>query len=999
MAFEHGVDDLVLLEDISNDGILATLKKRYNANLIYTYIGQVLIAINPYQQLGIYSEQVIKTYQGRYIFEEPPHVYSIAEHAYHSLLTEGQNQCIIISGESGSGKTETSKFIMKYIAAVTGKSKSVQRVKEQILESNPVLEAFGNAKTVQNNNSSRFGKYFEIQFNYGGDPTGGRITNYLLEKSRVVFQAQNERNFHIFYQLIAGASASQRQEMQLGDPSTFNYLNQSGCFVVDGMNDAAEFRATKHAMDVIGLAEEEQNFLFKMVAAVLHLGNLEFEGSGETSKVKNRDVLKITAKLLGQQDVELEKSLTSRTVTAGGASSTTQEYNVPLGVEKALYTRDALAKAIYSQMFDWLVQRINESICDHTSEFNIGVLDIYGFEIFQDNSFEQLCINYVNEKLHQIFIDLTLKEEQEEYIREGIKWESVDYFDNRPCVELIEGRGGVMSLLDEECLFPKGTDQSFLEKLNRQCKSNPYFHPPSGKAGDFDTFTLDHYAGKVTYTVGSFLDKNKDTLFRDLRDVLTTSNDPLLSKLFPKDAFESKKRPPTAGTQFRNQVTALVSTLRSCTPHYIRCIRPNTTKSANKMEDELTSNQIRYLGLLENVRVRRAGYAYRQTFAKFMHRFRILSNKTFPTFNGTPSEGVEVILQDCHIKQSGKSGSSTYEMGKTKIFIRNPQTLFTLEELRLQKLNDIVKIIQGKWRDCRGKAFARRVRNAIPEVFWGQKERRRDSIFRQYKGDYIKAKGSRLHKSISKKFTEKRVVFADKVNMLEKGKPKPRVMIISEGALYLIGGTFRKKVTHRIAIPDIESIQLSDLADGVVVINNQSSKGSSIAFETPKKTEVVGAIYEISCEIARENGDRQPKGVTVTFCSGEITFQSKHGKRTLQFSKEESLGDKVEIKAKGSVTSVSTGSGLDKSAGPKKRQKAAKAQQDRQINRTGVKRGMPVVCKVKAQHDYEARNARELSFRAGDIINVTQKSSSGTWQGELNGKTGAFPATYVLEIS
>jgi myosin-1 len=970
MAFQHGVDDLILLDNLSNEGILATLRSRYNANLIYTYIGQVLIAINPYQQLPIYSPNVVKSYQDRYIFEEPPHVFAIAEDAYRSLLSEGVNQCIIISGESGSGKTETSKFIMRYIAAVTGKTESVEQVKDQILQSNPVLEAFGNAKTVQNDNSSRFGKYFEIQFNVAGDPIGGRITNYLLEKSRVIHQAKNERNFHIFYQLLQGASAAEKQELYLTKPQDYFYLNQSDCFHVNGVDDSSEFRATRTAMNVIGLGADEQKSVLRLIAAVLHLGNIRFVNQGSKAQVENREVLEILSKLLQQS---------------------------PQLIEKALYMRDALAKHLYSRVFDWLVQRINELICDDTAEFNIGVLDIYGFEIFQSNSFEQLCINFVNEKLQQIFIDLTLKTEQEEYQDEAIKWENVSYFNNKPCVELIEGRNGIMSILDEECLFPQGTDQTYLAKLIRVCSNHKFFKSMDPKVQS-NVFSMEHYAGEVTYTVDTFLDKNKDTLSNDLKEMLQSSHDAFIRSLFPPDVVQSIKRPPTAGLQFRNQVTGLVTTLRSCTPHYIRCMRPNAIKAPNNFDDALASNQVRYLGLLENVRVRRAGYAYRQTYEKFMHRFRILSDKTFPHWDKDARSCVQKILDECNIKQHS-GPQSAYEFGKTKVFIRLPQTLFTLEELRLQKMNDVIKAIQKRWRECRHRAFNKRVRAAVPELFWGNKERRRDSVFRQYNGDYLKAKNTRLHKTIKKKYGERRLFFADKVVMIERGKLKQRGLLMTEGAFYTIGGSWRKKIDKRIPLQDIISAELSQLADGIVVLH-MSNSDDDVVFESEKKTEVVAVLYEISAESAKEKGDPQAKGTPVAFASPSIIYRERKAQKTLNFVKDESAGLKAVIKPQGDTVVVSIGSGLDRTAGPKRKEKAKKPDRGiRQITRAaGGAHGLNVVARMKASHNYTARNARELSFRVGDIINVTQKSLSGTWQGELNGKTGSFPANLCIEV-
>jgi len=913
----NGVDDLILLETINEQSIVDTLKFRYDADLIYTNIGQVLIAVNPYRQIPtLYGPSVIKNYQNRYFFEEPPHVYAIAEHAYHSLLTEGINQCIIITGESGAGKTETSKLIMQYIAAVTGKGSQVQKVKEQILESNPVLEAFGNAKTVQNNNSSRFGKYFQIQFNYEGDPTGGRITNYLLEKSRVITQARDERNFHIFYQLLTSPEKNQYQLTNLKD---YRYLNQSGCFNVEGINDSEEWKHTKHGMTVIGISEENQKNIFQLLAAILHLGNITFAPKGKDIEVAVKKDLTLISNLMGIESSILQIALCNRSVSRGGARSS--NYLVPLKIEEAIFSRDALAKAIYSRIFDWLVEAINKSMCDNTSEFNIGVLDIYGFEIFRLNSFEQLCINYVNEKLQQIFIELTLKSEQEEYVKEKISWESVSYFNNQPCVELIEKKNGIFALLDEECLFPNGSDQSFLDKLHKNCKGNPHYVISSNNQEAKVNFSIIHYAGQVSYNKDGFLDKNRDTLFKNVKEMLQSTNNPFMQQLYPVEVSSNLKRPPTSVAQFKNQVCALVDTLMACTPHYIRCIRPNGKKQSRNFDLAMSTSQVRYLGLLENVRVRRAGYVYRNSYERFLQRFKLLSPLTWPKWQGLPKDGCITIMKESNID------SSEYELGISKIFIKKPQTLFTVEELRQRKISDIATIIQRKWRAHRGRAFYKKVTYASGEIFNSKKERRVDSVFRPFQGDYIKFKGSRISRGINKKFNEKKIMFADQVSKVNhKLNFQTRTLVITDIALYNIGGII-SSIQRRILIKNITAISLSSMQDNFFILHVPTEYDYII--ESKKKTEIVTVL----CELIKDAVGNRPQ---INF-SDNIQYKTSNGKmKTIQFIKDESIKES-KWKKQGEILIVSVASGLDKSAGRKARTVTKTVRNIQQINKSSGK--------------------------------------------------------------
>lgn len=434
---KQGVDDLVMLPKVSEVAIVENLAKRYENDLIYTFIGPVLVAVNPYRDLKVTGEKFVELYHGHFPHENPPHAYSLTEEAYRAMKSEKENQCILISGESGAGKTETAKIIMGFISMVTGGNEKVEYVKKVVLESNPLLEAFGNAKTLRNNNSSRFGKYFEIQFDLAGDPCGGKITNYLLEKSRVVFQQNGERCFHFFYNFLAGASDSDLQKYTLYAVENFFYVNQGNAYVVDGINDVEDYAEVMNAMVACGISTKEQEQIKYLIAGILHLGNITFKEDSKkgNASVYDPSILELAASLLQVDAMTLNNAILFRVIQTGGAaqSNRSSTYNVPQNPEQATSARDALAKEIYSRMFDWIVEKVNFALGKFKLPFKnvIGILDIYGFEIFQKNGFEQFCINYVNEKLQQYFIELTLKAEQEEYVREGIKWTPIKYFNNQ----------------------------------------------------------------------------------------------------------------------------------------------------------------------------------------------------------------------------------------------------------------------------------------------------------------------------------------------------------------------------------------------------------------------------------------------------------------------------------------------------------------------------------------------------------------------------------------
>ncbi|XP_074622794.1 unconventional myosin-Ia-like isoform X3 [Acropora palmata] len=701
-----GVGDMVLLESLTEDSMLENLWNRYNNKDIYTYIGNVVVSINPYRKFKLYTSEMIAKYRSRNIYELPPHIYAIADEAYRSMRDYNQDQCIIITGESGAGKTEASKVVMQFVAAVSGKGWEVDRVKEQLLQSNPVLEAFGNAKTLRNDNSSRFGKYMDIEFDFKGDPVGGVITKYLLEKSRVVHQVQGERNFHIFYHLLSGASDDLLAKLHLKrDCDIYYYLNQSECSEVSTIDDKKDFIVVEKAMDIVGFNPDEKHSIYTLLSAILNLGNVTFEEEADHGAahdfvtLSNGEFLNWTCEMLQCGSQLLQDALTRRTVEAGNEKVVT-----PLTSARAYYARDALSKATYRRMFSWLIQRVNDSIRvkKRGKRKVIGVLDIYGFEIFQTNSFEQFIINYCNEKLQQIFIELTLQSEQEEYVREGIEWTAIDYFNNAIICDLVEKTHvGIIALLDEECLRPgEVSDDTFLEKLNKHCTEHPHFESRrckkflSDQTLPHDSFRLKHYAGSVTYCVSGFVDKNNDLLYRDLSQCMYLCGHPLAKELFPDGCptKATKKRPPTTGTQFKVSVAELMKNLKTKNPHYIRCIKPNDRKVAGLFDDKLVRHQVRYLGLLENLRVRRAGFAFRQEFDEALQRYKMLCDKTWPNWRGAPKEGIKELFKSLNIKPAACA------YGRTKIFIRNPRTLFELEERRKHGMHRLAIIIQTIFR-------------------------------------------------------------------------------------------------------------------------------------------------------------------------------------------------------------------------------------------------------------------------------------------------------------
>ncbi|KAM0828312.1 hypothetical protein ACQ4PT_067633 [Festuca glaucescens] len=685
-----GVDDMTRLSYLHEPGVLDNLAVRYAKNVIYTYTGNILIAINPFQRLpNLVDVRTMEKYKGANLGDLDPHVFAIADVSYRQMMNEGKSNSILVSGESGAGKTETTKLLMRYLAFLGGRSGTGGRtVEQQVLESNPVLEAFGNAKTVRNNNSSRFGKFVELQFDKSGKISGAAIRTYLLERSRVCQTSSPERNYHCFY-FLCSAPSEDIKKYKLGDPSSFHYLNQSSCIRVDGINDAEEYLATRNAMDMVGITEKEQEAIFRVVAAVLHLGNINFaKGREADSSVikdeKSRFHLDTAGELLMCDCEKLENALIKREInTPEGVITTT------VGPNSATISRDGFAKQIYSRLFDWLVNRINASIGqDPSSDKLIGVLDIYGFESFKTNSFEQLCINFTNEKLQQHFNQNVFKMEQEEYTREQINWSYIEFVDNQDVLDLIEKKpGGIIALLDEACMFPKSTHETLSQKLYEKFKNHKRFAKPKLSR---TAFTIQHYAGDVTYQSDHFLDKNKDYVVAEHQELLNASRCSFVSVLFPPASEENTKssKSSSIATRFKMQLHELMETLSSTEPHYIRCVKPNSVLKPAIFENTNVLQQLRCSGVLEAIRISCAGYPTRKLFRDFLHRFRILAPEILKEKNDE-----KVTCQ----KVLDKIGLQGYQIGRTKVFLRAGQ-MAELDAIRTEARNTAARGVQGQFR-------------------------------------------------------------------------------------------------------------------------------------------------------------------------------------------------------------------------------------------------------------------------------------------------------------
>lgn len=779
-ASEAEVDNLINLPHLHEPAILYCLQCRYNAGDIYTYTGPILIAVNPFKRVPLYTPQILEVYYNHGLMKSqgienttplPPHVYAIADASYrdmmHVILGGGgsagikgptpADQSILISGESGAGKTESTKIVLRYLTTVGSPDGTIETqegsVMDKILQSNPILEAFGNARTLRNDNSSRFGKFIELNFSRRGHLIGGTIRTYLLEKVRLPFQQLGERNFHIFYQIAAGGTEEELATWRIDDIRDFYFANQGQTYDLRHVSDADEFDEMRKALSTLNFEAEDVTALLNLVAGILHIGQIQFvpdkdgEGTELSSEHGTRDSLTATVELLQLSQEDFIRSVTIRNIV-----TMNEKYEKKLTPEQASDARDAVVKALYSKVFLWIVAKINKSIeVDRKNvRADIGVLDIFGFECFKHNSFEQLCINYTNETLQQQFNQFVFKLEQAEYQREQINWSFVEFPDNQDCLDLIEQKGtGIIAMLDDECRLPKGSDANFAGRLHKALIDHKRFAATAAQKRNGE-FSVKHYAGLVVYNTATFLDKNKDELPKEATALFQGSGSRLISTVFA-DADEpaaksaasnrpgpsaSKSRAPTVGTQFKEQLHTLMEKIYSTKPHYIRCLKPNDENIADSFNRIRTTEQLRYGGVLEAVRVARSGFPVRLNHADFFSRYRPLANpfnpitvglpRLIPDKTGNPKELVQNLLKvlwDDALPESSdnvidKSRSSrrnsrimdmmawkgkkeiaqeSVQLGLTKVFIRK-QAHDILESRRSRRLVSAAKRMQSAFR-------------------------------------------------------------------------------------------------------------------------------------------------------------------------------------------------------------------------------------------------------------------------------------------------------------
>uniref|UniRef100_A0A8D1Q3Q9 Myosin IF n=1 Tax=Sus scrofa TaxID=9823 RepID=A0A8D1Q3Q9_PIG len=723
-----------------------------------------------------------------------------------------------------------------------------------------------------------------------------------LSAFQTLATAEPRRSWRIL-QLLEGASQEQRQNLGLMTPDYYYYLNQSDTYKVDGTDDRSDFSETLNAMQVIGIPPNIQQLVLQLVAGILHLGNISFCEDGNYARVESadREFLAFPAYLLGIDSGRLQEKLTSRKMDSrwGGRS---ESIDVTLNVEQAAYTRDALAKGLYARLFDFLVEAINRAMQKPQEEYSIGVLDIYGFEIFQKNGFEQFCINFVNEKLQQIFIELTLKAEQEEYVQEGIRWTPIQYFNNKIVCDLIENKlspPGIMSVLDDVCATMHatggGADQTLLQKLQAAVGTHEHFN--SWSSG----FVIHHYAGKVSYDVSGFCERNRDVLFSDLIELMQTSEQAFLRMLFPEKLdVEKKGRPSTAGSKIKKQANDLVSTLMKCTPHYIRCIKPNETKRPRDWEENRVKHQVEYLGLKENIRVRRAGFAYRRQFSKFLQRYAILTPETWPRWRGDERQGVQHLLRAVNMEPD------QYQMGSTKVFVKNPESLFLLEEMRERKFDGFARTIQKAWRRHVAVRKYEEMREEASNILLNKKERRRNSINRNFVGDYLGLEERpELRQFLGKR---ERVDFADSVNKYDRRfKPIKRDLILTPKCVYVIGrekvkkgpekGQVREVLKKKLEIQALRGVSLSTRQDDFFILQEDAADSF---LESVFKTEFVSLLCK-----RFEEAVRRPL---------PLTFSTRAPPPTPFRVKKEGWGGGGT--PSGRALTVSVGDGLPKSSKP-----------------------------------------------------------------------------------
>ncbi|KAK1897332.1 Unconventional myosin-If [Dissostichus eleginoides] len=944
---QSGVDDMVLLSKITEDAIVDNLKKRYMDDYIFTYIGPVLISINPFKQMPYFTDREVELYQGAAQYENPPHIYALSDYMYRNMMIDAENQCVIISGESGAGKTVAAKYIMGYISKVSGGGSKVQ--------------------------------------------------------------------------MIEGANTQQKQDLGIMTPDYYYYLNQSGTYKVDGTNDSKDFQETMEAMQVIGIPGDIQAQVLQIVAGILHLGNISFIEAGNYGQVESTDLLAFPAYLLGIDPNRLQDKLISRKWDGKGES-----IKVTLNQEQATYTRDALAKALYARLFDYLVEAVNKNSAPEYLTF--------------------MALRYSRKTA-----------EQEEYVQEGIKWTPIEYFNNKIVCDLIENKlnpPGIMSVLDDVCATMhakgEGADGTLLQKLQAAVGTHEHFN--SWNYG----FVVHHYAGKVSYDIKGF------------------------SANITSSVAYKKSRPTTASSKIKKQANDLVSTLMKCTPHYIRCIKPNETKRPKDWEESRGRHQVEYLGLRENIRVRRAGFAYRRPFNKFLMRYAILTAETWPCWRGPEQQGV------LHLLRSVNMDTDQYQMGRNKVFVKNPESLFLLEEMRERKFDTFARIIQKSWRRCIARKKYEQMREEASDILYNSKERRRNSINRNFVGDYLGLEQRpELRQFLAKR---ERIDFADSVNKYDRRfKSIKRDLILTPKGIYLIGlekvkkgpekGQIKEVLKRKLEFGSISGVSLSTRQDDFFILHEAQYDS---LLESNFKTEFLSLL-------AKRYEDINKRKLTISF-TDRLEFRVKKegwgggGSRMVVFLRGQ--GDLAQIKPGGKTLTITVGDGLPKSSKPTRKgapqsrggggrnnvgnrghqngaakfsrapqsqpseitysapnkhgrppstappklgsQRAPRVPVHNQNNQGNMdflnvpdqgmsgkqrKRSIsqrpppapkpqlrPQGPRCRAIYQYIGQDTDEISFDVNEVFDLVKEDSSGWWTGRHQGREGLFPGNYVEKI-
>ncbi|XP_034087946.1 unconventional myosin-VIIb-like [Gymnodraco acuticeps] len=846
----EGVDDMIKLGDMTEAGLLRNLLMRHKRGLIYTYTGSVLVAVNPYKDFPFYSGDQVGLYHGRKLGELPPHIFAIAESCYCNMMRHLRNQCCIISGESGAGKTESTKLILQYLAAVSGEL-SEQQIEQQILESNPILEAFGNAKTIRNDNSSRFGKYLEIFFSKNGVIEGARVEQYLLEKSRVCHQALEERNYHVFYYMLAGATAEEKKTLNLGDAKEYKFLSKGGCIQCDSRDDAKDYQRILSAMKILTFSELQCQEILKLLAAMLHLGNVCFQANTqnnlETSDVSKSQHFSMAASLLEVKRSALAKSLTERSFMTNRESVIK-----PLSADQASDCRDAFVKAIYNKLFIWIVEKINNVIykkltkSPKSSFLSIGLLDIFGFENFKTNSFEQLCINFANEKLQQFFVGHIFKLEQKEYLKEDIVWNSIEFSDNQSILDVLAMKPcNLLALIDEESHFPKGSDATMLNKMNQQHRRNKNY---LSSRSEYDTdFGVRHYAGIVYYDSKGFLEKNRDAVSSDMISMVKKTKNMLLQQIFEEELStnnvkisnnkkivmtpnnslrahtDNRKQVATLSAQFRQSLDSLMKALSACQPSFIRCFKPNNEKQSETFDRELCMRQLRYSGMLDTIRIRKLGFPIRHTFEDFLKRYRVLLKTT------VCDPKTETAAACCEaICKTEIQGEDEWKIGRTKIFLRDAHDAI-LERLREEKLSKIALVIQRVMMGHKDRKSFLRKRRAAVVLQKNWRAYRQEKLRRKLQHGFDRLKSKIRSRKMQQQFQRQREAALTIQNQV-RGYRAKKVYKQKREAIILLQAYTRGTMARR---------ETSKLRDNASILRQQKEAQQRIAVELQQRLNVI----------------------------------------------------------------------------------------------------------------------------------------------------------------